>query len=125
MSKLYLATDSNPVDMQTYELCSDMIDVVIDVSCIYGLKDRVDVIAYDSESTSVIRLSTGYVLYLREVNKLLALVCLMREDSFNKSGLVEFNITCFKQAITELFEARRMANQPKAAKSAPKPIKNG
>ena len=27
---------SNPVDMQTYELCSDMIDVVIDVSCIYG-----------------------------------------------------------------------------------------
>jgi Ras-related GTP-binding protein C/D len=37
VSKIYVATDSNPVDMQTYELCSDMIDVVIDVSCIYGL----------------------------------------------------------------------------------------
>jgi len=37
-SKIYVATDSNPVDMQTYELCSDMIDVVIDVACIYGLK---------------------------------------------------------------------------------------
>ena len=37
VSKLYVATDSNPVDMQSYELCSDMIDVVIDVSCIYGL----------------------------------------------------------------------------------------
>ena len=36
VSKIYIATDSNPVDMQTYELCSDMIDVVIDVSCIYG-----------------------------------------------------------------------------------------
>ncbi len=36
VSKIYVATDSNPVDMQTYELCSDMIDVVIDVSCIYG-----------------------------------------------------------------------------------------
>ena len=35
-SKMYVATDSNPVDMQTYELCSDMIDVVIDISCIYG-----------------------------------------------------------------------------------------
>lgn len=36
VSKIYIATDSNLVDMQTYELCSDMIDVVIDVSCIYG-----------------------------------------------------------------------------------------
>ena len=36
VSKIYVATDSNPVDMQSYELCSDMIDVVIDVSCIYG-----------------------------------------------------------------------------------------
>lgn len=36
VSKIYVATDSNAVDMQTYELCSDMIDVVVDVSCIYG-----------------------------------------------------------------------------------------
>ena len=36
VSKIYVATDSAPVDMQTYELCSDMIDVVVDVSCIYG-----------------------------------------------------------------------------------------
>ena len=27
---------SAPVDMQSYELCCDMIDVVIDISCIYG-----------------------------------------------------------------------------------------
>ncbi|XP_009872860.1 PREDICTED: ras-related GTP-binding protein D [Apaloderma vittatum] len=36
VSKIYIATDSTPVDMQTYELCCDMIDVVIDISCIYG-----------------------------------------------------------------------------------------
>lgn len=36
LSKIYIATDSSPVDMTTYELCSDMIDVVVDVSCIYG-----------------------------------------------------------------------------------------
>ena len=41
VSKIYIATDSNPVDMQSYELCSDMIDVVIDVSCIYGLQVEV------------------------------------------------------------------------------------
>lgn len=36
VSKIYIATDSSPVDMQCYELCCDMIDVVIDMSCIYG-----------------------------------------------------------------------------------------
>ena len=36
LSKIYIATDSSPVDVQLYELCSDMIDVVVDVSCIYG-----------------------------------------------------------------------------------------
>ena len=35
-SKIYIATDCSPVDMQSYELCCDMIDVVIDLSCIYG-----------------------------------------------------------------------------------------
>ncbi len=36
VSKIYIATDSSPVDMQSYELCCDMIDVVVDISCIYG-----------------------------------------------------------------------------------------
>lgn len=36
VSKMYIATDSTPVDMQSYELCCDMIDVVIDISWIYG-----------------------------------------------------------------------------------------
>lgn len=36
VSKIFIATDSSPVDMQSYELCCDMIDVVIDISCIYG-----------------------------------------------------------------------------------------
>lgn len=36
VSKIYIATDCSPVDMQSYELCCDMIDVVIDLSSIYG-----------------------------------------------------------------------------------------
>jgi Ras-related GTP-binding protein C/D len=35
-TKMYIATDSVPVDSHTYELCADLVDVVIDVSCIYG-----------------------------------------------------------------------------------------
>lgn len=106
VSKIYVATDSNPVNMKTYELCSDMIDVVIDVSCIYGLKGKGDVLAYDADSASIIKLSNGSVLYLREVNKYLALVCRMRKEAFVKSGLVEYNFGQFKQAIAQLFEAK-------------------
>lgn len=69
-TKLYIATDSNPVDGHTYELCSDLVDVVIDVSCIYGLSPQDGAaIPYDHESSSAIHLNSGMVLYLREVRK--------------------------------------------------------
>jgi Ras-related GTP-binding protein C/D len=105
VSKIYVATDSSPVDMQTYELCSDMIDVVVDVSCIYGVKEEAETlnIPYDEETQSVIKLNNGMVLYLREVNKYLALVCLIREDSFDKHGLIDYNFQCFKKAISDVF----------------------
>ena len=110
VSKLYVATDSNPVNMQTYELCSDMIDVVIDVSCIYGTEDDAKnnelLLSYDADSTSVIRLDNNSILYLREVNQYLALVCMMREEVYLKSGLVDYNFTQFKKAIAELFDAQ-------------------
>ena len=86
VSKIYIATDSSLVDMQAYELCCDMIDVVIDVSCIYSLKDGLEGSAYDTQSASTIHLNNGTVLYLREVNKYLALVCLLREECFEKQG---------------------------------------
>lgn len=87
VSKIYIATDNTPVDMQTYELCSDMIDIVVDISCIYGMKEDDNGIAYDEKSHAIIRLSNGMVLYLHEVNKYLALVALIRAKNFSKHGL--------------------------------------
>lgn len=199
-SKLYISTDSSPVDMQSVELCSDMIDVVLDVSGIYGMggiagggkkgkkqtsnapavvedsKDDYDVegghqstegddghidssaaddaalaedvppfdsvageddeilgkivgqntpsvggdddvnndetaedagadatgSAYDSESSSTIHLSNGMVLYLKEVDTMLALVCLTRAENFRKKSLINYNIGCLKKALREL-----------------------
>jgi len=104
VSKIYVATDSSPVDMQTYELCSDMIDVVVDVSCIYGQADEEGNMAYDEQTHSLIKLSSGTILYLREVNKYLALACLLREDNFDKHGLIDYNFECFKKAMGEVFK---------------------
>ncbi|KAL1123144.1 hypothetical protein AAG570_002231, partial [Ranatra chinensis] len=86
VSKIYIATDSSPVDMQSYELCCDMIDVVIDVSGIFGTQDDGDTGAFDHQSSSLIKLNNGTILYLREVNKFLALVCILREDNFDRKG---------------------------------------
>lgn len=107
LSKIYVATDSNPFDMQTYELCSDVVDVAIDVSCIYGIRGDDSTVAFDEQSRSVIRLNNGYVLYMRQVSKYLALVCLISEKSFSKEGLVEFNLRAFKEALRELYDMRR------------------
>lgn len=43
--------------------------------------------AFDSQSASTIKLNNGTILYLREVNRYLALVCILREDSFDKQGM--------------------------------------
>eukprot|EP00529_Nitzschia_sp_RCC80_P022743 CAMPEP_0113510128 /NCGR_PEP_ID=MMETSP0014_2-20120614/37959_1 /TAXON_ID=2857 /ORGANISM="Nitzschia sp." /LENGTH=486 /DNA_ID=CAMNT_0000406035 /DNA_START=96 /DNA_END=1556 /DNA_ORIENTATION=+ /assembly_acc=CAM_ASM_000159 len=158
VSKLYISTDPGPVDQQSVELCSDMIDVVLDVSGIYGLgpsqlelgntaeittnsnsphelqqsirskdgiersspddlvgtlisqapaedleEDMVDPdSAYDSESASVIRLSNGMVLYLKEVDTMLALVCITRAENFRKKSLINYNIGCLKKALRAL-----------------------
>jgi len=106
VSKIYIATDSSPVDMQSYELCCDMIDVVLDISCIYGLHDEGDGSAFDNQSSSIIKLNNCTILYLREVNKFLALVCILREDNFDRQGLIDYNFHCFRQAILEVFELK-------------------
>jgi len=89
ISKIYIATDSNPVDMKHYEICSELIDVLIDVSCIYGIDEVGGSLKFDKESSSTIRLNhagneDNIVLYLREVDKCLALVCLINEREFLK-----------------------------------------
>lgn len=99
-TKLYIATDSNPVDSRTYELCADLVELVIDVSCIYGLSEEDGAaIPYDQQSSSAIRLNSGMVLYLREVSKYVALVCVVREEAFAKRALLDYNINCFRKSL--------------------------
>lgn len=129
-SKIYIATDSSPVDMQSYELCSAMIDVVIQTSEIYGREipagaaalstvqtgtdsgaiagepgpaalpaDGSGAGAYDEKSFSVIKLSNGLVLCLREVDRYVGLVVMLREENFDKLGLLEYNFGVFKTAL--------------------------
>ncbi|KAK9753720.1 Gtr1/RagA G protein conserved region [Popillia japonica] len=130
VSKIYIATDSTPVDMQSYELCCDMIDVVIDVSWIYGIKEDQDAAAFDDQSSSLIKLNNGTVLYLREVylrevNKFLALVCILREDNFDHKGIIDYNFLCFREAIQQVFELRNKLQHSSTTNSVGSPMVNG
>ena len=62
---------------------------------------------YDSSSSSCIHLTNGVVLYLREVESMLALVCLTREEGFEKRGLLDYNIEVFKEAMRKLIRVMR------------------
>lgn len=63
--------------------------------------DENEVNTFNNQSSSLIKLNNGTVLYLREVNKFLALVCILREENFQKQG-INFNDIIFKRR-TDLF----------------------
>ncbi|KAK9464420.1 Gtr1/RagA G protein conserved region-domain-containing protein [Lipomyces arxii] len=118
-SKIFVATDSSPMDIPTYEICTDFIDITVDLNSLYtvdrrkpnsagqagqagqGVKDEHRQPARPIGSTS--RLSNGVILYLQQMVKGLALVCLMRKESMPKIALVEYNIDFFRDALEQLW----------------------
>ncbi|CAD7971520.1 unnamed protein product [Amoebophrya sp. A120] len=109
VSKIYIATDSGADDnptYQCYELCSDMIDVAIDISCIYGLTteegDAYAGITIDSKSSCIIQMTNGLLLYLKQVEQFLAFACIIREENFDRQHLMDYNINVLKDALKEL-----------------------
>lgn len=62
----------------------------ISMHFVYRVKEES---AFNTESSSVIKLNNGTVMYLREVTKYLALVCILREDSFKRQGKCEKETT--------------------------------
>lgn len=62
--------------------------------------------AFDEQSSSLIKLNNSTVLYLREINKFLALVCILREYNFSRQGVIDYNFLCFRDAIHKVFEIR-------------------
>ncbi|KAH8156581.1 hypothetical protein CIB48_g11664 [Xylaria polymorpha] len=120
-SKIYIATDSAPADMTSYEICSDYIDVIIDVTEVYGSWGRSDKYreglegppwsqkledqAASNWAESSMVLSDGNKpIILREVDKYLALVAIMKEDSYDKMPLVNLNVEVVVQGLKEFFD---------------------
>ncbi|CZT12626.1 probable Ras-like G protein RagC [Rhynchosporium agropyri] len=126
LSKIYIATDSSPVDMPSYEICSDYIDVIVDISEIYGWnrpatyieglegppwnKKIEDQVACKEAESAIVLTDGKRPIMLREVNKYLALVAVMREGSYGKfSGITE-NVSTTVEGLLKAFEITRQRN---------------
>lgn len=121
LSKIYIATDSAPADMASYEICSDYIDVMIDIIEVYGSWPRTDgyrerlesaqggqkledQVACGLAESSIVLADANKPIMLREVGTYLALVAIMKEDSYDKMPLVNMNVDVVVQGLTEFFE---------------------
>ncbi|KAK4989513.1 GTP-binding protein gtr2 [Elasticomyces elasticus] len=113
-SKIYVATDTSPTDTSSYEVCSDYIDVIVDLEEIYGwdrsvengypMEERDETGNGDSESLVTMEKKGHNYLYLKEINRYLALICLMGEDSpAEKKVLIDYNVGVFQEAIEKIF----------------------
>ncbi|TAQ86094.1 hypothetical protein B7494_g5589 [Chlorociboria aeruginascens] len=123
LSKIYIATDSSPVDMPSYEICSDYIDVIVDVSEIYGWdrpttyieelegppwnKKLEDQIACKDAESVIVLTDAKRPVMLREVNKYLALVAIMKEGTYEKMPLITWNVESTVRGLTKVFEITR------------------
>ncbi|AET41121.1 Gtr2p Ecym_7280 [Eremothecium cymbalariae DBVPG len=108
-SKIYVATDSSPVDIQTYEVCAEFVDVTIDLQDLYKNNE-------EREMKSVSTLVNGVVIYLRQMIRGLALVALIRPtdsstatvdyDTSIESCLtvMDYNIDIFKKGLENVWK---------------------
>ena len=107
ISKIYVASDTRPVDMQVYELCSDYIDVVVDITDLYGyarINPRV-LGEQMEEAESSMTIDDGTMIYLKEMNRYLCLVTVIKHPDANaKKGLIDYNVHVFQDGINAVFE---------------------
>ena len=113
-SKIYVATDSSPVDIQTYEVCAEFIDITIDLDDLYVDGDGRE--AKSSEIRSTSYLANGSVLYLKQMIRGLALVALIRSDTENEKmdellTVIDHNVGLFKKSLMKMWASAKFQTQ--------------
>ncbi|CAF2624931.1 unnamed protein product [Rotaria sp. Silwood2] len=107
-NKIFLASDTKPVETQLSELCCDVVDVYTDISSIYGTSNSS---VLDSMSFCTIELSIGLILYLKDINPTTALICILKKESKINEALMEVNLNILKKNIQELFLANAKSSR--------------
>jgi hypothetical protein len=72
---------------------------------------------FDSMSSSVIKLTGGRALYLKEINRHLALICILREEALTRQALIDYNVRQLKKSIIKLFRLNQQISRPDVSSS--------
>lgn len=117
-SKIFLAFDERKrVMSQTYDLCSDAIWMVEKISqmCLsvagekqenHSSTDEVGVeAAVNNGAHTLISLSNGDCIYVKELPMSLTLVMMAKNESFKNRALIDYNILVLYRALFEIFSA--------------------
>jgi Ras-related GTP-binding protein C/D len=66
----------------------------------------VDGISFDDNSYTCVKLNNELYLYLKQVNKFLAFVCVVRDEIFSENrGIMDYNLTLFKDSVKDVLFA--------------------
>lgn len=99
-SKIYLATDSSPVDAEIYQVCSDFINVTLDLGALYKQSSAN---GEDFKELSFSRLQNGTTIFLSHMIKGLLLVGLSTAETSQQTTLIEYNMDIFREGIKKIY----------------------
>ncbi|XBW36110.1 hypothetical protein QEN19_001686 [Hanseniaspora menglaensis] len=80
-SKIYISTDSSPVNILSYEVCSEFIDVTLDLKDLYEEVDGHGVVSKKQNMKAFSKLNNNFNIYLNEVYKNLCVVILINDNT--------------------------------------------
>jgi Ras-related GTP-binding protein C/D len=124
-TKIYIATDNNTdKDMASYEICSDLVDVIMDMTEVYGSWPRSiesrrrlegppwnqpleEQVANEWAESAMMLADGKRPIILREVNKYLSLVAIMKADSYDTMPQVNMNLDVLVRGLDAFFEITR------------------
>ncbi|KAH3732733.1 GTPase-interacting protein 2 [Pelomyxa schiedti] len=123
-TKIFIATDAAPVEITTYELLTSLIEVTtaslvgyeakgIPQSLLSSSPDNAaeETAAQPPQQTSpnlitpntqtIATLSNNTTIFFRALTEHLAIACIFKGSGINQ-GLIELNLKCFKQGVSEI-----------------------
>ncbi|KAK5163460.1 GTP-binding protein gtr2 [Saxophila tyrrhenica] len=107
LSKIYIATDTSPTFLKDYEVCSDYVDVIVDIKQLYGWRDEGKQGDQNSIEESMVSFdkSGDTYIYTREISNNLSLICLMGQGSGpNMRPVLDYNVEILNGALQKVFK---------------------
>lgn len=118
--KICIANDSTTVDMASYEICSDYLNVITDISELYGTWQRSedgrrrlegepwsapldDQVGCPTTECCLVIQDGNKPIMVRHVNSHLVLIAIMKEDSYNSMPLVNINVEVVVNSLAKFF----------------------